>query len=541
MIGKITENLIQKQERLLLVDDDAAFLKVAHSILRSKGYDLAIARDGKEALALINAGYFNLVILDMLLPDMSGIELLTAINRIQPDVISIISTGYSSLENSVQSLNLGAFAYLEKPLKPQVLLDVIRRGLEKQKLLSENRRLLTELEQRNRDLNILLAVSQAASGSLIPDEIVNSTLNLIAQSLGVEAGYLLVFSSPSLTLESQKGLEQETVDGLIALKESALSLVFEANEIIRVNDVRQEPQLEHLGQKGFASLLAVPLANGGDTNGMLVVLTADKHSFSPLELDLLKAIAHEVAIAIHNSQLFEEASSAKALREMDKMRTELLANVSHELRTPLAAIKGFASSLLQPDINFDDETRQSFIRTIDSEADRLSHLIDDLLLMSRIEAGVFRVKKERYEIVEIIDSIKDRLYNIAVKHNLKLNIPAELPPLNIDGYRIGEVITNLVENAVKYSPQSSDIEVEIKRQGDCILTEITDQGSGIPKKFQPFIFDRFNQLAGKNGQRKGTGLGLCICRGIVESHGGKIWVQSELGKGAKFSFSLPID
>jgi len=138
------------------VDDDASFLKVGQAILRSKGYYVEVAYTGREALQKFQETNYSLVILDILLPDMSGIELLTSINRVQPEIISIISTGYSSLENSVQSLNLGAFAYLEKPLHPERLLEVIRRGLEKQNLLTENRRLLRELEQRNRDLNILL-------------------------------------------------------------------------------------------------------------------------------------------------------------------------------------------------------------------------------------------------------------------------------------------------------------------------------------------------------------------------------------------------
>ena len=158
----------------MLVDDEASFLQVAQSILSSKGYAVDTAKNAREALELFRGRFYNLVILDILLPDMSGIELLTSMNRIQPDIISIILTGYSSLEHSMRSLNLGAFAYLEKPLNPEKLLEVIRRGLDKQHLILENRRLLRELERRNRDLNILLSVSQAATSALNPQQIVNS-------------------------------------------------------------------------------------------------------------------------------------------------------------------------------------------------------------------------------------------------------------------------------------------------------------------------------------------------------------------------------
>ena len=228
------------------------------------------------------------------------------------------------------------------------------------------------------------------------------------------------------------------------------------------------------------------------------------------------------------------------LKRLEEVRKEFVANVSHELRTPLAAIKGFASSLLQKDIQFDDETRLSFIQTIDSEADRLGHMIEDLLLMSKIEAGVYKARKEIYDMEEIIGTIKDRMYNIALKHHLKIDLPDRLPPILVDGPRIGEVITNLVENAVKYSPEESEIAISFELKEKELITHVRDHGAGIPAEYLPMVFDRFNQLRMKNGHRKGSGLGLCICRGIIESHGGRIWVQSETGQGACFSFSLPI-
>jgi K+-sensing histidine kinase KdpD/CheY-like chemotaxis protein len=545
MAGDITKVCQKSKERILLVDDDESFLKVAQAILQSKGYNVDVAKNGQEALHKFKDAAFSLVILDILLPDMSGIELLTYINRIQPEIISVISTGYSSVENSVQSLNLGAFAYLEKPLHPERLLEVIRRGLEKQNLQLENRRLMRELEQRNRDLNILLSVSQSVSCSLSPEQIISSALDTIAQSLEINGGYLFFLKVEALTLKGCQGLDQELIQKIhsIDLSNSVVGSVLTRNEPLFYHRLSpgKDLFLNCLTGNGYTSLLLAPIASTQQVEGAMAIVTRSEHVFSPLEVNLLKAIGREIAIAITNSRLFEEASSAKALRELDSLRTELLANVSHELRTPLAAIKGFASSLLQPDISFDDETRLSFIQTIDSEADRLSHMIDDLLLMSRIEAGVFKANKEPYQIKEIIDTIKDRLYSIAIKHNLRIIVPENIPPVLVDGHRIGEVFTNLVENAVKYSPEASEIRIEIELHENEIIANVKDNGVGIPEEYQPMVFDRFNQLASKNGHRKGSGLGLCICRGIVESHGGKIWVKSEPGKGATFSFSIPIE
>ncbi len=539
-----TEIGVNKKDRILLVDDDEGFLQVASSILKIKGFAIDIAHNANEALKKFEEFSYNLVLLDILLPDMSGIELLTRLNRIQPGVISIILTGYSSVEYSVQSLNLGAFAYLEKPVNPGRLIDVIKRGMEKQRMMMENRRLLKELEQRNSDLNILLSVSQTVCSSLDPQNIVDSALEKVAQSLGIKGCYFLVYKHSPVTVSGFHGCDQKTWQKLKSLdiNNPFFKSVSKKNEPVVLTQIvdEQDPFLRIISTAGFQSLITVPIALAREAEGVLILATESEHNFTPLEGSLLTAIGREIANAITNARLLEEASSARALRELDTLRTELLANVSHELRTPLAAIKGFASSLLQKDIQFDDETRQSFIQTIDSESDRLSHMIEDLLLMSKIEAGVYKARKEIYDMAEIVGTIKDRLYNIAIKHHLKIALPDQLPQISVDGPRIGEVISNLVENAVKYSPDGSEINIGFELQGDMLEAHVKDHGAGIPAEYQSMVFDRFNQLASKNGQRKGSGLGLSICRGIIESHGGKIWVESETGKGTCFRFTLPV-
>ncbi len=538
-----TEILIRNNDKILLVDDDEAFLKVAGGILRSKKYSIGLAKNAGEAIEEIKNNHYNLVILDILLPDKSGLELLNAINRIQPDIVSVILTGYSSLDTSIQSLNLGVFAYLEKPVDPNRLLEVIRRGLEKQHLLNENRRLLREVEQRNRDLNILLNVSQAVSSSMSGEQIINSAMDIMSRTLAVDGCYIRITENRAVPVEGQFGFDTGTAAVFKAtdFKNGVFKDVFQNNEPVIVNSIRKsvDSLSGMLMQNGYRSMLGIPVSVSGNPEGIMLVATLTNHIFTPLEVNLFKAIGRETGQALNNLLLFEEASKTKALRELDSLRTELLANVSHELRTPLAAIKGFASSLLQPDIVFDDETRTSFIQTIDNEADRLSHLIDELLLMSRIEAGVYKARKEWFEVGEIVTAIRDRLYNTAIKHNFKMNIPDNLPPVLAEGARIGEVITNLVDNAVKYSPEGTDILLKVEQQADQLVFQVQDHGMGIPEEAWSKVFERFYRH--NNETKKGFGLGLSICRGIVESHSGKIWVKSQPGYGSCFSFSLPID
>ena len=278
----------------------------------------------------------------------------------------------------------------------------------------------------------------------------------------------------------------------------------------------------------------------GKSIGVLGVATSFARYFSPANVELLTGIAREIAIAVRNAQLYEEASSAKALRELDTMRTEFLANVSHELRTPLAVIKGSANSLLQPDVIFDEQTRREFLVSIDKDADTLTRLVDDLLLMSRLEADALQVNRKPRTVEEILDSIKDRLESITVKHHLDISIPEAIPPVLADDVRIGEVLTNLVDNAVKFSDDGTTIKIEARRSNNKVIISVADEGIGIPPELLEKVFERFFQGNGhKNTRRKGSGLGLSICRGILDAHEGKIWVESKPGKGSKFSFSLP--
>ena len=240
-------------------------------------------------------------------------------------------------------------------------------------------------------------------------------------------------------------------------------------------------------------------------------------------------------------QAEEKAREVEALREFDRLRSGLLSNVSHELRTPLTSIKGFASTLLRTDVKWSEENQRDFITTIDREADRLTSLISDLLDISRVDAGGLKLDKQDCYITEVLDSINDALAHLTKNHQLQIQVARELPSLFVDRRRIGQVLTNLVENAAKYSQEGTGITIEAQLKGDEILISVTDRGEGIAPESLEMVFDRFYQAESiVTGRKSGTGLGLSICRGIVEAHGGEIWVESKLGEVSRFSFSLPV-
>jgi K+-sensing histidine kinase KdpD len=490
--------------------------------------------------------FYNVAVMDISLPDIDGTELLSRLLDMHPDVVAIMLTGYSSVQNAIQSLNSGAFSYLEKPLDPDHLLSVMRRGLERQRLVLENRRLMAELERHNRETSILLSVSQAVSRSLEVEQIIQSALDKVAETMEIDASYVHLVEDGHLVLRGHRGFESKTVEEIEEVEvngDITGSIVKSARPVLLQSlDDTENHRLTCMARAGYRSFAGIPLTIMGETIGAMGVAAYSDHSFTTEHVDLLGGIGKEISIAIRNAQLYEEASSNKSLREIDDLRTEFLANVSHELRTPLAAIKGFASTLLQPDVNFDEESRRDFLQTIDQEADRLNRLIDELLVMSCLEAGALEVRREPRSMAEVIESIRGRLNSLASRHSLRVEVQADIPKVIVDDGHVGEVLTNLVQNAVKYSHEGTPITIEVHPEGDRIITSVIDEGIGIPSEFHEKIFDRFCKLEDAvNGYRSGSGLGLSICRGIVEAHGGEIWVESEPGEGSRFSFSLPTD
>jgi len=229
------------------------------------------------------------------------------------------------------------------------------------------------------------------------------------------------------------------------------------------------------------------------------------------------------------------------LQGLDRLRSQLLSVVSHELRTPLTSIKGLASTLLQPDVTWNTDTQRDFLQTIEQETDRLTKLTDDLLITLKAESGLFNIEKRPHQLSDILASVKTQLITLTQQHRLLIKLNPDLPMVLADATRVGQVLSNLVANAVKYSPQGSDIIVQAELYSDQLLVSVTDQGIGInPEEFKK-IFDRFYRIeTGQAEKESGGGLGLFICRSIVEAHGGRIWVESTPGEGSRFSFTLPI-
>jgi signal transduction histidine kinase len=304
-------------------------------------------------------------------------------------------------------------------------------------------------------------------------------------------------------------------------------------------DTRLLPDLA--AELGLQSLMVAPITRGPQILGLLGV--ADRVGRSPFtddDLNLLLALAGQATIAVENLRLHEEIKKANTLlQEYDRLKSEFVGIVAHDFRKPLMAIRGFAELVLEePDLTI--ETRQEFMRTVISETEHLALLANDTLLITQIETGQFSYSFREVDLGPfLLDAVPLGLSD----HSVLMDVPPSFPKIWADPDRLRQVLTNLVTNAVKYSPEGGSIVVRVRERGtQHIVVEVIDHGLGIPPEQVGKLFQKFARVRTDDHMKvSGTGLGLYICRLIVEGHGGQIWVESEEGRGSTFGLSLPLD
>ncbi|HAH01383.1 MAG TPA: hypothetical protein DCL75_21620 [Ktedonobacter sp.] len=254
----------------------------------------------------------------------------------------------------------------------------------------------------------------------------------------------------------------------------------------------------------------------------------------------------QAASVIERARLRRESVHMEVLQRTDALRVALLSSVSHDLRTPLSSIKAAASSLLQEDVQWDDEARRSFALSIEREADRLNRLVGNLLDMSRIEGGALKPEKEWYPLNALLHEVLEHMQPTLQGRVVNMHLPGNLPQVELDYVQMDQVLTNLIENAFLYTPPESPIDISVHREGAQIVISVADRGPGIPSSDLERVFDKFYRVhlkqhnAGYPGYHTGSGLGLAVCKGLVEAHGGRIWAENREGGGAIFQVALPV-
>ncbi len=366
---------------------------------------------------------------------------------------------------------------------------------------------------------------------------------------------------------SRKLVHERGIEQLSAIATKHISEVFSSHVVVLVPDERGNLTIPVAGSGTFAldqkelsvaqwtfdhrqraglgadtlsgaKALYLPLGAASRTVGVIGILPPPPHAFFDQEqVHVLESFANQIAMAIDRASLAEEAQQALLKAETETLRNTLLSSVSHDLRTPLAAITGAATTLLQNDVTFDASQRQELVLTIYEEADHLNQIIRNVLGMTRLEAGAITIKKEWQPLEEIVGAVLNRLADKLKDRPVKTSLPEDLPLVSFDPLLIEQVLMNLMDNAIKYTPQSTPLELSASVKDGNMLVELGDRGPGIPPGEEERIFDKFVRGSVAGG---GIGLGLTICRAIIAAHGGQIRAENRPGGGAVFRFTLPL-
>jgi signal transduction histidine kinase/DNA-binding response OmpR family regulator len=544
--------------RVLVVDDEPSVADVCREFLSDEGYDVTVAASGEEALRLIPILTPDVILTDINLPGVSGLEVMRHARSADPDACIIVVTGYASTASAIDALRQGAYEYVTKPFDLMAVQKIVKSGSANRRLKLSNRHLIEELSHKNEILShheqelrerVRIATQQLSRLYEVGKEI--STSLELGPRLSVmvaRAADMVEAPGAAIYLRDDTTEEYRAVAGhgiaLAPLVDDVPHLTLASDHPLARCAIRQAPVTAGgeapIALPGFAGadvecLIAVPLVTEGAVVGVLAVF-GKPGGFTADDQDVLTLFASQAAIALRNSQLYEHAKS------LDRLKSEFVAVVSHEIRTPLTSVKG-AIELLADEHYFQNNEQQMKLLTIaHANAERLLVLISDILDFSKLESSSLPMNMETQRIEPVLQQAAHNLRTLIEERQIQLEVvlAPDLPDLMMDANRITQVVTNLLSNAIKFSTEGGRIEVMADLDDGAVRVSVRDHGEGIAAQSLPKLFQKFSQVDSSATRRAGgTGLGLVICKGIIEQHGGIIQVESTPGLGSTFYFVLP--
>ena len=376
----------------------------------------------------------------------------------------------------------------------------------------------------------------------------------------IDAGVLLLCDSSCgrLVVEAARGYDLDDLRRIQLLPGEATSgRAFQNGRVelyptaesvaqARANMTSENQEMFARATKGLnqpQSVVSMPLVTGHNTVGVLMLENRHQaNSFVLADLPFLQSVAELIALAIENAARSRELQTAQALSEANRLKAELISILAHEMRTPLTSVKGYSTALLMEESNFGPETQREFLQIIDEECDVLQSLIHDLLESSIIDAGLLRIEPQPVRLSRLAESVVNDVAHHAREHRLVHDFSHDFPIVDADPQRILQVLRNLLDNAVKYSPDGGLIVVRGEVDEEEVVISVADQGVGIAPEDLNRLFEKFFRVKSGLGRHVvGSGLGLPISRAIVESHGGRIWAESQVGQGTTLYFTLPLE
>jgi len=412
-------------------------------------------------------------------------------------------------------------------------------------LLDRERQARLEAEQALQQLRVIQSVTDAALAHLTVDDLLAALLEKLIDQLKVDTAAVLLMSADgkALVARAARGLEAE-VDRHVRIPVGSgfAGRVAQERRPIILDDVRHSDVLNPiLREKGVRSLLGVPLLADGRVLGVLHVGALGAGRFARRDVDPLVVVADRIAMAIEKARLFEAARVAQRdtaeAKEALRVREEFLSVAAHDLKTPITAAKVAVQLLKRSFAPLALGATQTIaLESVDAQITKLAELVGQLLDTVRIASGSLAIDVRDVDMADLVRSAVAEIAPLTERHRFVVDAPAELVA-RVDAFRLGQVLRNLLDNAVKYSPDGGEIEVHVSRADATALLTVRDHGIGVAAEHRARLFDRFYQA---HQNRSGLGLGLYICRDIVERHGGIIYLEQPEGAGSRFVISLPL-
>lgn len=527
--------------RILVVDDETDICDLCVRSLQRYGYNVTATSQPLQALEMLREQEYDLLLLDVRMPEISGIEVMRRVRQFAPDLAIVVMTGYASMEMAIEAVKQGATDFLQKPFQN---LDSLRLAVAE----ALAKRELTRERSRSRALMRLVQVSEQISSSLEDDILVQVALRAAMEETGAWRGSVMLYepSKEVLYLSGAFGLPADVpINYAVGLNEGVAGRVLQLGEPLLVEDVRRDPRIVGLplpNQEHYQnpSFLAMPIRSGERILGVLNL--SEKGGLRPFQMSDLEVaglLCNQLAIALEKARLFSEIQeSYRRLREVDRLKSEFLNIAAHELRTPLSVILGYAMMLR----NELEGPLQEYSAAMMDSALQLTRLVDDMTNLRYLEAGGVVLNLQPLDLREFLPREVERFRQVNQDkgHELSVEVAADLPLVRADGEKIGLVLGNLLSNAAKFTPKEGRIRISAQAHSDGVIVAVQDSGCGIPAEEWEHIFEPFYQV-GDSLRRKhgGMGLGLSIARELVSLHGGKLWVESQVEAGSTFFFTLP--
>jgi signal transduction histidine kinase len=459
-----------------------------------------------------------------------------------------------------QALGAIAVARREAELCSERQVDLLETFADQAVIAIENVRLFRQLEARTQELTrsvgelqALGEVGQAISSTLDLQTVLSTIVVRATQLSSTDAGVIYEYDEPREVFvpRATAHLEPAIVDTMLAAPvrkgEGATGRLAEVQEPIQVPDilaaVAESRVRGALVRAGYRALLAIPLVREGHLLGGLTVIRKAPGEFAPKTIELLQTFATQSALAIQNARLFLEIEDkSRQLEVASQHKSEFLANMSHELRTPLNAILGFSEVLAEGMFGEVNEKQAEYLRDILESGRHLLSLINDILDLSKIEAGRMELEPDDFDLPSAIDNALTLVRERAGRRGITLGreINQRVGMIRGDERKVKQVVLNLLSNAIKFTPEGGRIDVRATVMEGLVEVSVTDTGVGIAPDDQETVFEEFRQVGTADKKVGGTGLGLALSRKFVELHGGRIWVKSQIGQGSTFTFTLPV-